>query len=189
MIKTNRLILRKPKLSDAISVFNNWANDDNVFIHLEMSKHSSLSVTEMILSFWIYANENNQELNLVIEDRDTRKLIGSINLYEFNNDNFSTKLGFGLAYKYWGKGIMTEAVNAILDYCFSGRFKKVFSSMFVDNIGSRRVLEKNGFKLIECRDYWSYKYDKLMKSCYYAIDKSQWLQFKESLNEHKNKLV
>jgi len=60
----------------------------------------------------------------------------------------SAELGYWLAVRYWGKGIVTEAVRAVTDYAFrSFEIEHVFAGLFEHNVGSRRVLEKAGFTL------------------------------------------
>ncbi len=57
--------------------------------------------------------------------------------------------GFWLGRKFWGKGLMTEAVAPITDYAFTKLgFEKLIFANAVGNIGSRRVKEKSGAKLI-----------------------------------------
>ena len=62
---------------------------------------------------------------------------------------FTIGFGYWLGEKYWGKGIMSDAVKIFLNYIFK-KFKKINrieSNVFPWNKGSQRVLEKNGFKL------------------------------------------
>lgn len=56
-------------------------------------------------------------------------------------------LGYWLARAAWGRGIATEAANAVLAAHFGDpEAGQVDSSYFVDNAGSKRVLEKLGFR-------------------------------------------
>jgi RimJ/RimL family protein N-acetyltransferase len=53
-----------------------------------------------------------------------------------------------LGRKYWGQGIMTEAVKLVTKYAFEKLgLKRVYANVFWGNKQSARVLEKNGFKL------------------------------------------
>ena len=59
----------------------------------------------------------------------------------------SAELGYWLGQKYWGRGIATEAVSQVLDLAFSMLdINRVFASVFEYNLGSQKVLKKNGFK-------------------------------------------
>ncbi len=60
----------------------------------------------------------------------------------------NAELGYWLAEKYWGKGIMTRAVKEMIGIGF-GRYDidRIFARPFSNNPGSQRVLEKAGFRL------------------------------------------
>ncbi len=57
--------------------------------------------------------------------------------------------GFWLGRKYWGRGIMTEAVEPVMDYAFNVLgFEKIILANAVGNERSRRIKEKNGAYLL-----------------------------------------
>jgi [ribosomal protein S5]-alanine N-acetyltransferase len=84
------------------------------------------------------SNPLQSSLRWTIRDKE---LIGDISLRE-NNGYF---LGYWLADEYWGKGIMTRAVSAILQVAAARGIKKITADVREGNWGSRKVLEKNGF--------------------------------------------
>ena len=56
------------------------------------------------------------------------------------------EIGFWLARHWWGRGIMTKAVRAACHHVFfEWDVGVIFASTFSSNLGSQRVLEKNGF--------------------------------------------
>ena len=56
-------------------------------------------------------------------------------------------LGYWLAEQFWGRGIMTEAVNLIIKYAFENfDLMRIQSAVNQNNPASMRVLEKAGFK-------------------------------------------
>lgn len=58
------------------------------------------------------------------------------------------EIGYWLAGPYWGQGIMTDAVRAYARYAFGDLgLLRLTAHTFTFNVGSGRVLEKNGFKL------------------------------------------
>jgi [ribosomal protein S5]-alanine N-acetyltransferase len=83
-----------------------------------------------------------EELQLVIEiDGEVAGVVG-LNRIE----NYKTELGYWLAEKHWGKGIMTKAANLLTKYAFNElKLKRVYALVMVQNKGSSRVLEKLGF--------------------------------------------
>jgi RimJ/RimL family protein N-acetyltransferase len=55
--------------------------------------------------------------------------------------------GFWLARKHWGKGLMTEAADAVTDYAFNRLgFESLILSNALGNTRSRRIKEKAGAK-------------------------------------------
>ncbi|HSQ97687.1 MAG TPA: GNAT family protein [Rickettsiales bacterium] len=56
--------------------------------------------------------------------------------------------GYWLGEKYWGQGIVPEAVKMLIDYAFNELgLLKLKIDFLDDNLNSRRVAEKNGFNL------------------------------------------
>jgi ribosomal-protein-alanine N-acetyltransferase len=55
-------------------------------------------------------------------------------------------VGYWLAEEFWGRGIMSEAVTAVTDFCFENfPLRRISAEVFANNPGSARVLEKAGF--------------------------------------------
>jgi len=68
-------------------------------------------------------------------------LHGHKDVYRYNGE-----IGYWLSEKHWGKGIMTEAVAAMVNYAFTqSRWLRLFACIFENNPASMRVLSKNGF--------------------------------------------
>jgi RimJ/RimL family protein N-acetyltransferase len=77
-----------------------------------------------------------------------RAAVGGIGL-EMNTDVYrrSAEIGYWLGEEYWGLGIATEAVLAVVDYGFQTfDIHRIFAGVFERNSASMRVLEKAGFK-------------------------------------------
>lgn len=74
------------------------------------------------------------------------EVCGVIGLIYHHTNIKEAELGFWLGEKYWGKGIITEAVKGIVKHGFEVmELNRIYSSCFVDNYGSKRVHEKVGF--------------------------------------------
>jgi ribosomal-protein-alanine N-acetyltransferase len=58
----------------------------------------------------------------------------------------TAELGYWLGEKFWGRGIMTEAVAAFANFSFENfQLRRISAELFASNPGSARVLEKAGF--------------------------------------------
>jgi RimJ/RimL family protein N-acetyltransferase len=54
--------------------------------------------------------------------------------------------GYWLGEEFWGRGIMTEVVTAVTDFCFENfPLRRISAEVFANNPASARVLEKAGF--------------------------------------------
>lgn len=80
--------------------------------------------------------------------RENDKVIGVISLSNVSFKHSCGELGFWSGQDYWGRGLMTEAVQLALGFAFNQiSLFRVYASTFEENSASRRVLEKNGLKL------------------------------------------
>ena len=54
-------------------------------------------------------------------------------------------MGYWLGEEFWGRGVMTEAVTAVTDFCFENfLLRRISAEVFANNPASARVLEKAG---------------------------------------------
>ena len=83
------------------------------------------------------------------------KVIGSIGLEEIEDEMDFAELqgrevGYALSKDYWGRGLMPEAVKAVINYCFSVlNYDYLTCGHFDHNDRSRRVVEKCGFVFLK----------------------------------------
>ena len=64
------------------------------------------------------------------------------------------EIGYVLSKDYWGRGLMPEAVNAVIGYCFTVLgFDYLTCCHFIRNGQSRRVIEKCGFSYLKDIDF------------------------------------
>ena len=78
--------------------------------------------------------------------------VGSIGIFpQTDIHEKNAEIGYWLAEEYWGKEIMTEAINEIVTYGFQTfDIVRIFARPFSTNLKSQRVLEKAGF-ILEAR--------------------------------------
>lgn len=78
------------------------------------------------------------------------ELIGVIGINRVDFETSLAHIDYGIGSAHWGKGIMTNAVALTLAHAFEElELEMVRSSCLERNVGSRRVLEKNGFEFVE----------------------------------------
>lgn len=88
-----------------------------------------------------------------------------------------TEIGYWLAVPYWNRGIMTEAVRAYVKYAFNELgLLRLTAHVFEKNLGSARVLEKNGFRLEGRLRHHFMKDGKLLDARIYGLLKEDWAE-------------
>lgn len=59
-------------------------------------------------------------------------------------------IGYVLSKDYWGRGLMPEAVNRVIRFCFENeKYDYLMCSHSVVNHQSKRVIEKSGFRFVK----------------------------------------
>lgn len=75
-------------------------------------------------------------------------LIGACGLNDIRAEHGRGELGYWLLPGHWGRGIATECVGAMLEHAFGAMgLHRVGADVDVGNHGSRRLLERLGFRL------------------------------------------
>jgi len=77
--------------------------------------------------------------------KSTGELIGSCMLIAAREGLSGTEIGYKLHYNYWGQGMATETVNALVSYGFEIGLTEICAITDAENIASQRVLQKAGF--------------------------------------------
>jgi RimJ/RimL family protein N-acetyltransferase len=77
----------------------------------------------------------------------SEEAIGSIGLMRGEDvHRFTAELGYWLAEPFWGRGIATQAVEAVTEFAVGElRLYRVYAEPYAGNAASIRVLEKAGF--------------------------------------------
>ncbi len=145
-IRGARCVLRPLRENDAASIAQH-ANNPKVAAHLR-DRFPHPYGTEDARRFLAYAAETGGEVIACIEVEG--EAAGAIGL-QFRTDieRCSAELGYWLGEKYWGRGVMTEAIRSFTGWAMP-RFEltRVYAEVFSENPASARVLEKAGFQRI-----------------------------------------
>ena len=146
-IDTPRLILRPWQDSD-LEDFYAYASVEGVGEMAGWAHHQSLEESRNILNLFIEGKHT-----FALELRENGHAIGSLGLEE-RDENLDLpdtlegrEIGYVLSKAYWGRGLMPEAVRAVIDYCFGTmHLDALLCGHFERNLQSRRVIEKCGFQ-------------------------------------------
>ena len=128
-LATNRLTLRPLAASDAQALTKHLANWDVI---------KWLSAPP-----WPYTLE---DAKWFIAQNDPEHWAIEIGAELSGVISFHPDLGYWLAKEHHGKGLMSEAVAAVLDWRFSQSDETIVSGHFLGNEASQAILRKFGFK-------------------------------------------
>ena len=146
-LETHRLILRRFRIEDAEDMFNNWASDPEVTKFLTWPTHQNIDVTRWVLNDWIPRYEDGGYFNWAVEWKETGRVIGGIAAVRLEEAIGEAEIGYNLGRAFWGKGIMPEALRAVMDYLFdTAGVNRICAGHDVNNPKSGRVMEKAGLK-------------------------------------------
>jgi [ribosomal protein S5]-alanine N-acetyltransferase len=144
ILETERLLLRKITVEDAEDMFVYGSNPE-VSTYVTWNKHQTLSDTKEFIDFILNQYEAGRIAPWGIEDKETGRLIGTIDFVSWNTNHHFAEIGYVIARDYWGKGITTEAAEALIRFGFEKMdLVRIQARCFVENIGSERVMEKVG---------------------------------------------
>ena len=149
-LETERLILRPFDTNDAEDMFYGWANDAEVAKYVNWNPHKNVDETRALLSYWVSEYEKPERLNFAIVLKSENRLIGGIDVVDYENN--IPVIGYNISKAYWNNGYMTEACKCLLNYLLSLGFSEVKIDAVVENIGSNRVIQKCGGVLIKTEE-------------------------------------
>lgn len=139
---TERLILRRPRKSDAAAIFAEYAQDAEVTKYLIWRPHRDIKETEEFLAGCLGRWASGEELTWGLTQKDDDRVIGMI---ACRIHGHAADIGYVLARRYWRRGYVTEAVRAVVDWVASVESVfRVWAVCDTANAASARVLEKVG---------------------------------------------
>lgn len=144
-IKSKRLILRQFTINDTVYIFNNWASDENVCKYMRWPHHENIKETKMILNDWLAAYNKLSFYKWAITLKESDEPLGSIDLLIVNENDLCGDVAYCIGKKYWGQGIVTEALKAVLNFAFGDiGFNRIETYHSINNPASGRVMQKSG---------------------------------------------
>lgn len=144
-IDSGRLLLRKLKMDDAADIFT-YSQIPEVVTYSIGHAHKEIEETERFIQNVIECCANNTAGLWAIELKETGKVIGTCGYEYWLYDQYRAEIGYSLSPLYWGKGYMTEAIREVIRYGFEDMdLNRIEAICHIENIGSQKVLEKNGF--------------------------------------------
>lgn len=146
-LKTDRLILRKMTLDDVGFYFRHFNNEKIVKGSCFPGPRSLRAAKEELERYCIKPFKENTGIRwgILIKKKDV--LIGTCGYYDWHKIVRRAEIGYDLDPAHWGRGIMTEALRAVLRYGFNKmRLNRIQAIIDSQNSRSMKLVYRLGFK-------------------------------------------
>lgn len=146
LIQTQRLDLCVPSMDDLDALASMWSDPETMKYIGAGGAWDREKVAERIERAIETFNEHSLCFWTVVE-RETDTVIGQGGLVPIAFNGPEIELGYRLGRAHWGKGYATEIARAAAAYAFGpGGLDRLVAVCSEENLGSRRVLSKAGFR-------------------------------------------
>lgn len=169
-VETARLVLRRFRVEDARAMYANWASDPEVTRFLTWPTHPSPAVSEMVLQDWVkaYADDCCYQWAIVLKENGDEP-IGSIAVVSQDDKVGKAQVGYALGRAWWGQGLMTEALGAVIGYLFDQvGMQRVEARHDPRNPASGAVMRKCGMQYEGMHKRSDWNNQGLCDACWYA---------------------
>ena len=174
-IETPRLILRRARREDAEPMFRNWASDPKVTKYLTWPTYETVETAYPILDLWISEYEKPNYYQWMIELKELGEPIGSISAVRQNEKIEEAEIGYCIGSRWWHKGIMTEALSAVIEYLFTQvGMNRIAARHDPNNPHSGGVMRKCGMKYEGTHRACDRNNQGVCDAAQYAILRTEW---------------
>jgi len=138
-IETRRLVLRLWEFSDAPAIYG-YRSDPEIYRYMRPEPPASPDVVAESIRRWSELRAEDRTPMWVIALKE-EGVVGLIGFTRLDRANSSAYLTYEVARQHWGKGIVTEAVRAVLGYGFGTLgLNRIAAYCWKGNMASRRVM-------------------------------------------------
>lgn len=145
-LESSRLLFRDLGRADSHEIFE-MRSDPQIYQFLDRPPAQSVEDIVKFKDIIKLSFEDHTGISWVIMEKTTLKIAGYIGLWRIVKEHNRGEIGYALKPKYWGQGIMKEAIDTVVRFGFD---KLELHSIMADvnpvNSKSLRVLEKCNFK-------------------------------------------
>ena len=143
-LSTERLLLRKIRLTDASDMFEYSKNPD-VTKYLLWDPHPNVEHTRNYIDYLQDRYRDGKYYDWAVILKSSGKMIGTCGFSSISPEHRSAEVGYVLNPAFRGQGIAGEALSAVLDFAFRKMaLNRVEAKCVEENGSSERVMQKVG---------------------------------------------
>jgi ribosomal-protein-alanine N-acetyltransferase len=146
ILQTKRLILKEITIADAQVLFDLRSND-SVMQYIDRPRPKSIEDSIDLILKMQGMKERGEGITwgIYFKHQPSQK-IGNIGLFRIIHEHFRSEIGYLLDPKQQQKGIMYEALEAVINYAFNTlKLHSIEANINPENNASRQLLIKAGF--------------------------------------------
>lgn len=144
-LTTSRLVLRQPTQNDVAEVFSLRSNAA-ILRYVDRDPCQSLVEAAEFIDKITAPIINNEAISWAICIKGTDKQIGDIALWKITKEHHRAEIGYCLHPQHQGKGLMSEALAAVINYAFQQmHLHSIEANTNPENKASQKLLERAGF--------------------------------------------
>lgn len=144
-IMTERLLLRQVNDKDVNEIFL-LRSDERVMRYIDKAPAETLDDAYDFIRKIADLEESADAVTWAICLKGDPKLIGTIVFWNIKKEHYRAEVGYTLHPDYWGKGIMQEALQVVIDYGFKVmKLHSIEANVNPENTASIKLLERNNF--------------------------------------------
>jgi len=148
-IRTKRLLLRQPSMKDAEWYLEHFSRPEIVWGGGEQGPRDIRAAREELRKYMVDLYRKRLGFRWIITVKGEGRPIGSLGFYKWatGERSYQAEMGYDLAREHWGKGIMTEAMKAVIDFGFEKmELNRIEVFIMPRNKRSIRLVKNLGFK-------------------------------------------
>jgi ribosomal-protein-alanine N-acetyltransferase len=146
VLVSQRLILRQVMVEDVNEIFF-LRSDKEVLKFLDRPPAKSVEEAKQFIDKLKVLEANQEGITWAIALKEDVKLVGTISYWNIFKEHYRAEIGYVLHPGFQGKGIMQEAISAVLEYGFTTmNIHSVEANVNPYNHASIKLLERNQFK-------------------------------------------
>ena len=145
-LSTNRFLLRQVEERDYKDIYEIYADEEAVR-YQQIKPMETMEQAQKAVSAFLKGFKNREFIRWCIVDNECDKVLGLINLHDFDNWNSKVEIGCMLNKKYWEQGIMSETAQKVINYAFEViELNRIEALIDPKNIASIKLIAKLGFE-------------------------------------------
>jgi ribosomal-protein-alanine N-acetyltransferase len=124
-----------------------------------------------------FADHRRVEWGITLNADPKAGVVGRINYNYWLRQDRRASIGYDLGFSYWGRGIMTETVRAVVAFGFEQmNLNRIEADADAENYGSIRVLEKVGFRREGVQQEQYFEWDRFHDLALFALLRKDYLE-------------